>query len=59
MSKVYEYQCDDVYDEVYKELYEQKVKALETTDADLLRLQGIMLYLNQKLENERAKNKMK
>ena len=40
---------------VYKELYEQKVKALETTDADLLRLQGIMLYLNQKLENERQK----
>ncbi len=39
----------------YKELYEQKVKALETTDTDLLRMQGIILYLNQKLESERKK----
>lgn len=35
---------------LYKETYEQKVKALETTDADLIRLQGIILYLNEKLK---------
>lgn len=40
---------------LYKETYEQKVKQLETNDVDLLRLQGIILYLNQKLENERKK----
>ena len=40
---------------MYKEVYEQKVKALETTDTDLIRLQGIILYLNQKLEQERKK----
>ena len=40
---------------MYKDTYEQKVKALETTDTDLIRLQGIILYLNQKLESERKK----
>lgn len=40
---------------VYKELYESKVKELETKDTDLLRLQGIILYLNSKLEAERKK----
>lgn len=40
---------------MYKEVYEQKVKALETNDADLLRLQGIILYLQGKIEQERKK----
>ena len=40
---------------LYKETYEQKVKALETSDTDLLRLQGIILYLNEKLNNARKK----
>lgn len=40
---------------LYKETYEQKVKALETTDIDLLRLQGIIMYLNEKLRIEKAK----
>lgn len=39
----------------YKDLYEQKVKELETKDADLIRLQGIILYLNEKLNVMRKK----
>lgn len=40
---------------LYKETYEQKVKQLETNDVDLLRLQGIIMYLNEKLRIEKAK----
>lgn len=35
---------------LYEETYKGKVKNLETTDADLIRLQGIIIYLNSKLE---------